>query len=76
VSVIQERAKEGKEEKYSGCTILSRKNNLLRILFISSGITQTKMKLFKYFWMTYAGCKFFTLLHMLGPELSRKSAFI
>jgi hypothetical protein len=39
----KERMKE-KKRKYSGLTILSRKNYLLRILFILSGITQTKTK--------------------------------
>ena len=100
--LYKKEVKKEKKRKYSGWTILSRKNNLLRILFILSGITQTKNKILlvlsdyfritygllsdylritfgllsHYFGITYAGFKFFTLLDMFGPELSRKSAFI
>jgi hypothetical protein len=52
VFIIWERKKERKKEKkrkYSGCTILSRKNYLLRIVFIFSGITQTKTNSFSTF---------------------------
>jgi hypothetical protein len=41
--------KKEKKRKYSGCTILPTKNNLLRILFILSGITQTKTKILSTF---------------------------
>jgi len=40
----KERKKE-KKRKYSGCTLLSRTNDLLKKLFILSGITQNKNKI-------------------------------